>query len=74
MKYSQIVKLNALLAGAALLLEVTAAAQYPQPSERYPAEWETERFRVRRATIPAGGQVDEADGRDSVVVVLSRLR
>lgn len=72
MKHSHIVKLNALLAGgAALLLEVTAAAQYPQPSERYPAEWETDRFQVRRVIIPAGAQVDEAAGRDSVVVVLT---
>jgi hypothetical protein len=71
MRHSPIVKLTALLAGgAALLLEVTAAAQYAQPAERYPAGWETDRVRVRRVTVPAGSRVN-ADRRDSVVIVLT---
>ena len=71
MRHSRIVKPGALLAcGAALLLQVTATAQFTQPSERNPAERETDRYRVRRVTVPAGARVD-AEGRDSVVVVLT---
>jgi hypothetical protein len=71
MRHRPIVKLTALLAGsAALFLDVTAAAQYAQPTERHPAGWETDRVRVRRVTVPAGTQVNE-DGRDSVVIVLT---
>jgi hypothetical protein len=71
MRHSPIVKPSALVAcGAALLLQVTATAQFTQPTGRSPAERETDRYRVRRVTVPAGGRVD-AEGRDSVVVVLT---
>jgi hypothetical protein len=71
MRHSRFVTLSALLSGgAALVLQVTAAAQYTQPTERLSAERETDRFRIRRVTVPAAGRVD-ADGRDSVVVLLT---
>jgi hypothetical protein len=63
-----VLKVAAVTAALALLLDMAGAAQYAQP---LPSEWETDQFRVRRVVIPAGAIVEQSDGPDSVVVTLT---
>jgi mannose-6-phosphate isomerase-like protein (cupin superfamily) len=58
-------------AGLTLLLDATAAAQYGRRPDRLTSDWETDRYRVRRITIAPGAKGSEAEGPDSVVVILT---
>jgi hypothetical protein len=55
----------------AVLLGTPIAAQYGRSIERYPPEWESDQFRVRRIAIPAGGGATDPGTADSVVVFLT---
>jgi hypothetical protein len=65
------------LAFPLVLLTVTAlgarpGAQYSgRTAGRYPPEWESDQFRVRRIAVPPGAQMTEAGEADSVIVFLT---
>ncbi len=59
-------------AGLTALLGDGAAAQYYGRSvERYPPEWESDQFRVRRVAIAPGERADDPGAADSVIVFLT---
>jgi hypothetical protein len=73
MSHSPPVALRALLAAAVvgLALETQVAAQYGRSLDRYPPEWESDRFRVRRLSIEPRAQLTEPDAADGVLVFLT---
>jgi hypothetical protein len=60
-----------LVAAVGLALEAHAAAQYGRALERYPPEWESDRFRVRRISIEPQRQITEPDAANSILVFLT---
>lgn len=59
-------------AGVAAVLGNTATAQYYRSSvERYPPEWESDQFRVRRIAMAPGAQASDPGPAESVLVFLT---
>jgi hypothetical protein len=60
------------VAGLTVAVGTTLAAQYRgRAGDRYPPEWESDQFRVRRIAVPAGAQVSDSDASDSILVYLT---
>jgi hypothetical protein len=55
----------------AAILQGYPAAQYGRPPDRYPPEWESDQFRVRRVAIPPGTQTADPGAADSILVFLT---
>jgi hypothetical protein len=59
-------------AGLVAVLGDTITAQYyGRPVDRYPPEWESDQFRVRRISLPVGAGATDPGTADSVVVFLT---
>jgi hypothetical protein len=64
---------RALMAAVAfgVAFEALDASQYGRERDRYPPEWESDQFRVRRIALPAGAGATDPGTADSVVVFLT---
>lgn len=59
------------IVGLATLIEAPGAQYAGRLTDRYPAEWESDRFRVRRLVLAPGTQEAEPAAADSVLVFLT---
>jgi mannose-6-phosphate isomerase-like protein (cupin superfamily) len=73
MKLRSIALRSLLIVAATVALDAGVAAQYFERSiaSRFPLEWETDQFSVRRIAIAPRAQATAAEGTDNVLVFLS---